>query len=70
MAHGFKYRVVETPEPLMADIKGDENLWGFNPELGDAADLENFLNQLSKQEKEQFFINQKKLKAKRIEKAA
>ncbi len=70
MAHGFKYKVVETPEPLMADIKSDENIWGFNPELGDAADLENFLNKLSKQEKEQFFANQKKLKAKRIEKAA
>lgn len=70
MAHGFKYKVVETPEPLMADLKSDDNIWGFNSELGDAADLESFLNKLSKQEKEHFFIIQKKLKAKRIEKAA
>src|SRR5258706_4726897 len=69
MAHGFKYKVLSTPEPLMADIKSDENLWGFNPEIGEQGDLEKFISQLSAKEKELFFINQKKLKAKRIEKA-
>lgn len=70
MAHGFKYRAVETPEPMMADIKSDENIWSFNSTIGEPADIEKFINSISKQEKAMFFENQKKLKAKRIEKAA
>lgn len=67
---GYKFKWVETPEPLMADIKSDENIWMFNPELGKPYDLEKFLNGLSKEEKAYYFQLQKKLKAKRIEKAA
>jgi hypothetical protein len=70
MAHGFKYVPVETPEPLMADLKSDENIWTFNHEIGIKGDLEKFLSGLSKEEKAMFFANQKKLKAKRVETAA
>lgn len=69
-AHGFKYNPVETPEPLMADMKSDENIWTFNSEIGIKGDIEKFLSRLSKEEKEMFFANQKKLKAKRVETAA
>lgn len=67
---GFKYKVVETSEPILADIKSDENIWGYNPEIGEPYNLENFVNKMSQEERTLFFINQKKLKAKRIEKAA
>lgn len=67
---GFKFKRIETPEPLLADIKGDENIWGYNPELGVSVDIDKFLNILSKDEKAYFWNMQKKLKAKRIEKAA
>jgi hypothetical protein len=70
MGHGFKYKAVETPEPLMADIKSDENIWGYNPELGEPYDIEKFLGKLSADERAMFWNIQKKLKAKRIEKAA
>jgi hypothetical protein len=66
---GFKFKHVETPEPFMADIKSDENIWTYNPELGDDYDLEKFLSKLSQKEKSMFFSNQKKLKAKRVEAA-
>lgn len=68
-AHGFKYKAVETPEPFLADIKSDENIWAFNPELGDKVDVEQFISRLSKEEKAKFFANMKKLKARRIETA-
>ncbi len=67
MKKGFKYKVIETPEPLMADIKSDENIWAYNPFIGEAGDSFAFINKLSKQEKALFFENQKKLKAKRVE---
>lgn len=69
MRKGFKFKTVETPEPMMADLKSDENIWAFNPDLGDKADLEKFLKGLTQQEKSLFFANQKKLKAKRVEQA-
>lgn len=67
---GFKYKVVETQEPFLADLKSDENIWGYNPEIGEAYDVEKFINKLSKEEKAMFFSNQKKLIAKRVEHAA
>lgn len=70
MKKGYKFREVETTAPLMADIKSDENIWGFNPEVGDPGDLETFLAGLSQQERTKFFANQKVLREKRIEHAA
>lgn len=70
MENGFRYKIVETPEPFLADMKSDENIWGYNPEIGGQFDTEKFLSKLSQQEKSLFFANQKKLRAKRIEKAA
>ena len=69
LGKGFTFKLVETPEPLMADIKSDENIWGYNPELGDDYDLEKFLSKLSQKEKAMFWQTQKKLKSRRIEKA-
>ncbi len=66
---GYKYKPVSS-ETFLADIKSDENLWGFNPELGEKGDLEKFVNQLSQDERSLFFANMKKLKAKRIEYAS
>lgn len=65
---GFKYKVVETKEPFLADFKSDENIWGYNPEIGEPYDLEKFLSKLSQKEKAMFFANQKKLRNQRIEK--
>lgn len=70
LRNGFTYTGVETKEPLMMDIKSDENIWGFNPEIGKVGDLEKFLSKLTQEERALFFSNQKKLRAKRIEKAA
>lgn len=67
---GYKFNLVSTNEPLMADIKSDENIWGYNPEIGQKGDLEKFLSKVSQQEKAKFFSNMKILKSKRIEKAA
>lgn len=64
---GFKYRTVETDKVLMADLKSDENIWGFNYEIGEKVDVADFLNKLSQQERGKFFQNMKELKAKRIE---
>lgn len=71
MRAGYKFKLVETPEPLMADIKSDENIWGYNPEIGDSFNFEeNFLSKVSQQERAKFFANMKALRAKRIETAA
>lgn len=67
---GFKYKVIETPEPFMADLKTEENIWGYNPEIGKKGDLEKFLKGLTQAERSAYFATVKKLKAKRIEKAA
>lgn len=67
MRAGYKFRLVETPEPMMADIKSDENIWGYNPEIGESGDLQNFLSKLSQAERIKFFNNMKVLKAKRVE---
>jgi len=67
MRKGFKFHAVETPEPLMADIKSDENIWGFNHEIGESVDVETFLSKLSQKERSKFFENMKALKAKRVE---
>jgi hypothetical protein len=65
---GFSYKTVDTPGPLMADIKSDENIWGFNPEIGEKGSLD-FLENVSKAERQMFFANMKKLKARRLEHA-
>lgn len=65
---GFKYKTVETPEAMMADLKSDENIWGFNPEIGVKGSLD-FVEKLSKEERQAFFANMKKLKAKRVQTA-
>lgn len=31
---GYEAVVVDSPKPLIIDIKSDENLWNFNPDLG------------------------------------
>lgn len=67
MKKGFNYKTVETPEPLMADLKSDENIWSYNALIGKEGDIEKFLSKLSKEEKSLFFANQKKLIAKRVE---
>ena len=67
MRKGFKFHAVETPEPLMADVKGDDNIWGFNPEIGEKVDVQTFLSKLSQKERSKFFENMKVLKAKRVE---
>lgn len=69
MKKGYKFTEVETAVPLMADIKSDENIWGFNPEVGEPSDLAAFINSLSQKEKSKFFANQKILRAKRLEHA-
>lgn len=69
MKAGYKFKLVETAVPLMADVKSDENIWGYNPEIGEAYDAAEFINKLSQEEKVMFFSNQKKLRAKRIEQA-
>lgn len=70
MRKGYTFKLVETPEPFMVDIKSQENIWGYNPELGEAYDLDKFLAKLSKVERQMFFATQKKLKARLIETAA
>jgi hypothetical protein len=70
MERGYKYKIVETPEPFLADIKSDENIWGYNPEIGEPYSLEKLLAKMSREEKAMFINNQKVLRAKRIEKAA
>jgi hypothetical protein len=67
MRAGFKYVPLETATPLMADIKSDENIWGFNPEIGEEVNLDEFINKLSQKEKAKFFANMKVLRAKRLE---
>lgn len=67
MKKGFNYKNVETPEPLMADFKSDENVWTYNVFIGKEGDLETFMNKLTKEEKSAFFANQKKLIARRVE---
>lgn len=64
---GYNYHTVETADALMADIKSDENIWGFNHEIGQEVDVEKFLSKLSQVERSKFFANQKALKAKRVE---
>lgn len=67
---GFKYQIVESNGPFMADLKTEENIWGYNPEIGKKGDLEKFLKGLTQAERSAYFATVKKLKAKRIEKAA
>jgi hypothetical protein len=69
-AKGFKYKAVETGAPFLVDMKSDENLWGYNPEIGEAYELEKLLAKMTKEERAMFFANQKKLRAKRVEHAA
>jgi hypothetical protein len=67
---GFKLKIVESDEFFMADLKSDENIWAYNHEIGKKGDLEKFLKGLTQAERSAFFATQKKLKARRIERAA
>ncbi len=67
MRKGYKFEAIETPEVMLADIKSDENIWGFNHEIGEKKDFSSFLEKLSPKERSKFFENMKVLKAKRIE---
>jgi len=67
MRAGYKFKLVETSEALMADFKSDENIWGFNHEIGEKGNLELFLSKLSQAERSKFFSNMKLLKNKRLE---
>ena len=69
LENGFNYKIAQTREPFLADIKSDENIWGYNPEIGAEYDLGMVLDKMSELERKLFFINQKKLRAKRIETA-
>jgi len=67
MRKGYKFHAVETPEVMLADIKSDENIWGFNPEIGETKDFTPFIEKLSPQERAKLIQNKKALLAKRIE---
>lgn len=41
------YRNVQTEKALLIDIKSEENIWAYNPELGEPANLEQVLEGLS-----------------------
>lgn len=45
-SNGFKCRQIVTEKPLAVDIKSDVNIWKFNPEAGEAYNLEEFKNGL------------------------
>lgn len=68
--HGFIYKPVETDHSFMADLKTEENIWGYNPEIGKKGDFEKFLKGLTQAERSAYFAAAKRLKAKRIETAA
>lgn len=45
------YKSVPTEKALLIDIKSEENIWAFNPDLGEEASLEDVLEGLSDAEK-------------------
>jgi hypothetical protein len=67
MKKGFVHKTVVTPEPMLIDMKSDENIWGFNPEGGEPYDIEKVLSKLTPKERSKFFANQKALHRKRVE---
>jgi len=52
MENGVPLSHIPTSESLGMDIKGEENIWPFNPELGRAYDVNDFLKHVSVQERE------------------
>lgn len=67
LQHGYRYKTIETPETFLVDIKTDENIWPFNPEIGKAEKFDEFLSKLSQGERQTFFAILKKSKAPKIE---
>lgn len=55
MTQGVGHRTIATHKPLCIDIKGEDNIWKFNPELGTAYDLDKALEGLSNEEKSMIF---------------
>lgn len=60
MTQGIGHRTVPTTKPLCIDIKGEDNIWKFNPKLGTAYDLNEALNGLSQEEQSMIFALWKK----------
>jgi hypothetical protein len=60
MTQGIGHRTVPTDKPLCIDIKGDDNIWKFNPELGTVYDLNKALEGLSQEEQSMIFALWKK----------
>lgn len=63
------YRSVQTENALLIDIKSEENIWPFNPELGEPTNLEEVLEGLSEAEKIKVTALIKKRQQRKIERA-
>lgn len=50
MKNGIGHKAIKTNKPLCIDIKGDDNIWKFNPRLGTPYDIEKALEGLSQEE--------------------
>ena len=60
MTQGIGHRTVPTEQPLCIDIKGEDNIWKFNPKLGTVYDLNKALEGLSQEEQSMIFALWKK----------
>lgn len=67
MTQGIGHRAIPTDKPLAIDIKGEDNIWKFNKELGMAYELDKALEGLSEEEKSALFALIKRKKRQEIE---
>lgn len=55
MTQGIGHKAVKTNKPMGMDIKGPDNIWPFNPKLGSAYNLDEFIEELSQEEQSALF---------------
>lgn len=67
MTQGVGHRAIPTNKPLCIDIKGKDNIWKFNPELGISYDLSKALEGLSQEEQNMIFNLWKRKRQNQIE---
>ena len=55
MKNGIGHRAIKTTKPLVIDIKGPDNIWPYNPRIGNVYDLNVALEGLSQEEQSMIF---------------
>ena len=67
MKNGIGHRAIKTDKPLCIDIKGEDNIWKFNPRLGTPYDLKEALEGLSQEEQSRIVALWKRERSEPIE---